>query len=114
MTPKEAMHRLPKSMRVGGHLWLIKTMTNAHAAGEQTFGKCAVVEQTIYLQEEFPSTEKLVDTFWHEVLHAIYYVWNMRDEDKEERLVGTLASAILALYTQNPWLHNWMRETLSG
>lgn len=83
-------------------------------SGERVFGQCSITEQTISFQAEFPTIEKLIDTFWHEVLHAVWWVWGIRDKDDEERTIVMLSSALLQLQIANPAIFRWMRSVLNG
>lgn len=48
----------------------------------------------------------------HEILHAIYWVYGVEDEDKEERLVGMMASALTQVWRDNPQVVTWLNEQL--
>jgi hypothetical protein len=70
------------------------------------------MEQTIRIQRHMATPQKAVDTFMHEVLHALYWAYGIRDEDKEERTVGAMSTALMTCYRDNPWLLDWIREAL--
>lgn len=104
------LDRLPKTMRVGAYEFRIKKMSSARAAGERRFGECSICEQAVSIQDWMPSRCKAVDTFIHELLHALYWAWGIEDEDKEERIVNVLGPAWTAFYRDNPWFLDWIKS----
>ena len=95
---------LPKQIRITGKLVKIKTITRSEAIEHGVWGMFIPDENLITLCNE-QSPADLLDTLLHEVLHAIYYYWNMQDTDDEERTVHTLASALQAIYVENQHFH---------
>lgn len=93
-------------MNVGDRVivkWSMHESASAHR-----FGEFSSIEQVIRLQADMPSRFKAVDTFFHEVTHAFYWVYGIDDADKEERAVS-----VLGLHRDNPWLSEWLRKVLS-
>lgn len=113
MTGPEAIAALPITVRIGPFDFAIKKMSTHVAAGRQQFGEFSCISFEISIQEDIPSAAKAVDTFLHEVLHGIYWSYGFEDEDKEERIVGNMATALTALYRDNPWLSAWISKALS-
>lgn len=110
----EAIARLPASIRIAGFDFTIRRMSSHESNGKGRYGECSTIEQTIYIQENIITNYKAVDTFLHEVLHALYWAYGVDDEDKEERIVGTLSSALMTCHRDNPWLALWIDEALRG
>lgn len=110
VTGIEAIDSLPPSIRVGPFDYRIEVWTAMQAAGERKFGACSTCEQKISIQRDMPTAVKAADTLLHEALHAIFWVYNIQDEDKEERSVGILAVALVALHRDNPWLAGWISD----
>jgi hypothetical protein len=102
------MGRLPGSVRVGPFEFSITLWDQHQATGAQRYGECSSVEQALRFQGDMPTRWKAVDTFFHEVSHAIYWAYGVHDDDKEERIVGALGTALAALYRDNPWLTGWI------
>ncbi len=54
-----------------------------------------------------------VDTLIHEILHAIWYEYQMCEEGEEEEIcVGKLASGLAKVMKRNPVLLDWIKEQL--
>ena len=104
------MQKLPAVVRVGPYDFRIVQWTIQQATGISRWGEFSSIEQTIRLQTDMPSRYKCLDTFFHELCHAIYWAYGISDDDKEERIVGMLGSAMAALYRDNPWLAGWVQS----
>lgn len=81
----------------------IKSWGQKEAINQNMFGRFACFDQTIYIDEGL-SDIKYVDTLLHELNHAIYWAYGIDDEDKEERIVGTFATAWTQVFRDNPVL----------
>lgn len=122
MTPLEdrqikglaAVEALPATMRIGAFTFVIEKWTATRAAGNGRYGECSTVELRISIQRDMAGPEKAVDTFFHEVGHAIFWANGMSEEDKEERTVGAFGSAWVQLYRDNPWLLGWIAKALES
>ncbi len=107
--------KLPVSVvKVGGFDFAIEYMNLHEAAASRRYGECSTIEQLLRFQQEMPSRFKAVDTVLHEIFHAIYWTFGIEDEDKEERIVSALGSAMMQVHRDNPWLAVWINETLHG
>ena len=109
---RRAIDALPNSIRIGAFDFAIALWTHHQASGSARYGEFSSIEQVIRLQRDMPSRFKAVDTFFHEVSHAIFWVYGIHDEDKEERVVAALGSAWTAIYRDNPWLTKWITEAV--
>jgi len=69
----------------------------------QRFGECSTYRQEIRVDTSL-KPQKLLDTFLHEINHAIYWAYHLEDTDKEERTIGTMATAWAQIYRDNPRL----------
>lgn len=61
------------------------------------------------------TVKQSVNTLIHEVLHAIYYTYGMREvlEDKhEEYAVNTFANGLTQVFKDNPKFLEWAKENL--
>lgn len=112
MTGVEAVAALPNMIRVSGFDIAIVKTDPMFTAAENKWGSWSCNEQMIRIQEHMPSRFKAVDTFLHELLHTIYWVHDIRDDDKEERVVGIISVALLSVHRDNPWLGVWLSRAL--
>ena len=44
----------------------------------------------------------LADTVMHELLHAIFKTFALKDEDDEERIVSAIATGLIGVFRDNP------------
>lgn len=69
----------------------------------------------IFLSGEYSLNES-VNLLIHEVLHAVYYTYGMRnvieDKTKEEYLVNTFANGLTQVIKDNPKFLEWVKENL--
>lgn len=111
---REAIEALPATIRVAGFDFKLEKWTHHQAAGASRYGEFSSIEQTIRVQLDMPSPFKAVDTVLHEISHAIFWVYGVHDEDKEERIVSVLGTAWMTLHRDNPWLIKWLDRVLHG
>ena len=105
--------KLPPTIRVGVYDFAIEQWDSCTAMGRHRWGECSVSEMHIGIQRDMPSRIKAADTFSHEVMHATYWAFGISDDDKEERTVNLMASGMLCVYRDNPWLLDWLKEAVS-
>jgi hypothetical protein len=106
----ELVKRLPAKIRVGPFDFAIEKWSPSRSAERSSYGECSTIEQRISIQIDHVTRFKAVDTVLHEISHAIFWAYGIEDEDKEERIVGTSASAWAAVYRDNPWLIDWIKS----
>lgn len=112
LTGRDAINKLPGHITVGPFDMEIVRMDACRSHAEESFGQFRAAEQQILIQHDMPTAIKAVDTFIHEVNHAIYWTHNMDDKDEEERIVATMATAWVQIYRANPWLAKWIDESI--
>lgn len=102
----------PKTVRVGPYQVSVIVESSHWANANQRFGEFSACEMCIRLQPEFACVTKLVDTLLHEILHAIHWAYRIEDEDKEERIVSTTATALTQVLLDNRELATWLSDLL--
>lgn len=113
MTGPEAVAALADSVRISAYDYKIEKWASHSAVASNRYGEFSSVEQTIRIKADHLTQHAAVDTVLHEIGHAIYHVWGMADEDKEERIVGTFATAWTQIHRDNPWLATWISKALA-
>jgi hypothetical protein len=100
---------LPKTIRVGPYDITIKLLPDDHEnSGEFNLGY-----GELRLQGEFYTPVMAVDTFLHEVIHAVSKIYDVIDDDLlEERVCSTLAPAMTAMFLHSPEILRWMLKSL--
>ena len=81
------------------------------AAALNRFGQFTYTSLTIKIDHTIHRI-KYVDTLLHELNHVIYWAYGMEDEDKEERIVGTYATAWTQVFRDNPDLLEFIKHNL--
>ena len=104
---------LPSSIRVGYLTYAIAEMVPMRATGEDAYGLCDNCQHIISIRSDLEPV-KAANTVLHEVLHACWYVADLHDEDKEERIVTTLANVLSGVWRDNPMLVSWINERLDA
>ena len=81
--------------------------------GEDRYGDCDHTRHVIRVVTGGISPQAIVETLWHEVLHASCHVIAF-DKDDEESLVSRLAPVQLAVLRDNPELTELLNKYCSG
>jgi hypothetical protein len=105
---RQAVDALPASLRVGPFDFDIEKLSAQRAKGHDCFGEFSPCEGHIAVQVDMPSAAKAADTLLHEAGHAIYWTYGLADEDREERIVSTFATAWAQVFRDNRWLLDWI------
>jgi len=104
------MIKLPKILKIGGFDIQVVEWHPYTAQDQAQYGHFSAHQMKIEI--DMTSTkQQLKRTIWHEILHAIFYVYSIKDEDKEERIVETLSKAIIQVFKDNSWVY---KELLNG
>lgn len=104
---------LPKTLKVAAFDIVVEEWHPHAATGEQKYGIFSSYTMTIKVDCSVP-TCKVLDTFLHEIFHAIYWAYSIEDEDKEERIVNCLGTAWAQVLRDNPLLVEWLSAVTSG
>lgn len=107
---RKLVERLPKNIRVGAFDVAIDKWDASQSASSQRYGEFSSIEQRVSIQLDMSTRHKAVDTFLHEITHAIFWAYGIEDEDKEERITGVLSTGWTAFYRDNPWLLDWIKS----
>lgn len=100
-------------MRVGAFDFLIIDWDSPSANAERSFGVCIPGNQTIKVDSSVHPM-KVADTLIHEINHAIWWAYNMYDEDKQERTVATMATAWTQIYRDNPEILAFIQQQVAS
>lgn len=99
------------SLRIGPYDIAVLSWEPRSAQANNSSGEFSSTEMCIRINCR---TDRLfaVDTVLHEILHAIYWAYQIKPEDGEERTVTVLATAWLQVYRDNPGLLLWLYDTI--
>jgi len=110
---RRVVEALPRSIRIGPHDFTIDKWHATTAAGARRYGECSTAELSIRIQLDMASPSRAVETFVHELLHAMYAAADLRDSDNEERVCGALSAMFVQVLRDNRWLAEWMTRSLA-
>lgn len=108
MAPSAFVRSLPGSIRVGPHD--IKIVVRKLEDCEGMFTSSSAC---IEMRDEPSSKTVVVDTFLHEVNHALFWTCALPQTGNDEELIaGALATGWTQVYRDNPWLLGWIKRGL--
>jgi len=91
------------TVRISHYDFKIERIKGKTMSANEVFGLCNKDKQIIYIDSSAtPAVQR--DTLLHEILHAIWWTGYLEDDDKEERVISTLATGLMNVYRDNPWL----------
>jgi hypothetical protein len=97
---------LPQSIRVGPFDMTFVELTGEDA--EANNGEFTASDGTIGLRPEFLDGARAADTLIHEILHAIWFVADLKTEQGEEFIVNTQAIYLTQVFRDHPELLAWL------
>jgi hypothetical protein len=80
-------------------------------SGSAKFGWADLNRQKIFISDDL-TPGKVADTFMHEVLHVLNWIFDIDDGVKEESLCLRLSSGLLAFWRDNPEAMRWLEHVL--
>lgn len=101
--------RLPNEVVVGPYTFKIKKWSTNMTQDKDALGQFLPREEYIGIDPSLKGI-LLLDTLIHEINHAVYFVYNILDEDKEERTVNALSTAWVKIYLDNPSLLGYINS----
>lgn len=105
--------KLPTKIKVAAFDIDIEDWHHHSANAAHSYGEFSSQENKIRI-DVTTNKIKLIDTFIHEINHAIFWAYGIEDEDKEERVVATLATAWVQIYRDNPDILPFIQDTLEA
>lgn len=104
--------KLPDTIKVGAYDYTIIARGQDWKRSVGAYGRCHTEEQTIEIVTEGITPIFQLDTFMHEILHAIFSYHALDDDDDEEKTVTLLASGLVAVLRDNPELVKFQNAVL--
>ena len=89
------------SVKIGPHTITIHQMSTSEALAQGIHGSFSEIEGCIRLNTD-RAMSSVIDTLMHEIIHGMYSVYSLCDEDDEERTVSVLGTGMAALFIDNP------------
>ena len=112
--PKTSKDYFPNQIKLGHFVLTIKLLDSEliYNLGEQQ-GSYESRENKIYLDKDIVAGEpkQAVNLVIHELMHAIYYQYNLNKESTEEDIVNAMSNGITELLTRTD-LFKWIEHKL--
>lgn len=102
----DAYAGIPKSIKVGCYKFRIEVLEADDAEASAEFGHMNSVNQKIRLRPGM-TAQNLADTFIHEVIHAINWLFDSHDGMSEEQFTLMAAHGLCSLWQDNPKAMKW-------
>lgn len=102
---------LPTKVKVGPFEYEIRWLDLKRQNRDEIYGKCNSDKCVIWLPDG-RKRQRVGETFFHEVTHAIWYVYGLGKKESQEKAVKALALGWSAFMRDNSealiWMHNLM------
>lgn len=102
---------LPKAVKVGPHTFTVVERGKAWEAMTGAYGHTNYNDYSIDVVTEH-RLSNVVDTLLHEIFHAIFYTYDLKDEDVEEKVVRVGTTAWLQVMRDNPELMTFVNKSV--
>ena len=103
---------LPTKIKVACYDIAVEDWSKKEADAAGQYGEFSFQDLVIKVTTEGQANTTIADTFIHEIMHAVYCIYHIRDKDKEERTVTTLSTGMTQVYRDNPEVLQFIKEML--
>lgn len=107
------MINLPKKVKIAGFDICIEIWEVSSARVNDRHGEFSELEGIIRIDTSTNNKYQILDTFLHELNHAIFWAYNIHDKDNEERTVGMFSTAYTQIFRDNVDILRFIQEILS-
>ncbi len=104
---------LPASVKVGWKTFAIESWPPHEAHENRRYGETRHQTRKIMVITDYGALQA-AETLIHEILHTIYDIWDIKDEDDEERTVHSIAAGLASVGHNNPEVFAWIAKNLAG
>ncbi len=101
----------PTKIRIGLFDYEIVDWNPVTAVAAHRYGECSTQERVIRVSR-LHGHRQSGETLLHEIMHAIFNEWYIKDEDNEERTVGTMSLGLASTWRDNPEVFAWIDHAL--
>lgn len=103
---------IPTAVRIGHMIFRIEVSEFDDSAANHEFGHTNIMNQKIRIRPNQPA-QCLANTFLHEVLHAIHWVYGLwtAESPDEELYTNQSTNGLMAFFQDNPEATAWMLKT---
>lgn len=102
--------KLPNKVRIAGLDYAIVPCDALQH--QRMYGVFDANAREIRIDSNHYNHHNILDTILHEILHGVYWQYNIKSEDDEERTVTAMSTGLTQVLLDNPDLVKWIvRET---
>jgi len=102
---------LPDKIKVAGYDIKIINWHPLQAGNVQRYGEFS--SHLLEIKIDMSASDgRVLDILLHEIYHAVYWAYDIQDEDKEERIVNVFSTAMNQVYLDNPDLLRYINESV--
>ena len=87
--------------------WSVTWVPKNISSGTEKFAWADLRNQALFIEESL-SSGKSRESILHEILHALYWVFDLKDKEKEERVISCLSTGLLSIFRDNPKFALWL------
>jgi hypothetical protein len=109
--PKQIDDDMPTSVKVGWRDYKIETMSRGESVCRNRTGEILQVDERIRISDGV-SRRHQSETLLHEIMHAVYWLWNVSEKMDEEPIVLSLAGGLATVWRDNPAVMEWIARGL--
>lgn len=107
----DVYRKMPKTVRVGCFSYAVTVIEEEGAEIAGIAGAMHSLRQRIRIRAGM-TPHQVANTFIHEVLHAIHYVYGLSDDSDEETFTELTANGMCAFWQDNPEACKWWQSLL--
>ena len=104
------MKKPPATIQVADLLFAVVPLSPNSSEASEKYGVTDLQSSTIHYAEN-QTDDRLRNTILHEVFHACWNRANLKDDDREERIVTGLANVFIQVLQDNPEWVKWIKVT---
>ena len=104
--------KIPSTVKIGCYSFKVEVGPSWAFQNSSELGHCNLDECAIRLSPTL-SPQQLANTFLHEVIHAIHWVYGLEDTSNEERFTNETANGLCALWQDNPQTMDWWKSIVN-
>jgi len=101
--------KLPKSIKIANHTFKIVQMKKDIASLKRRFGECDCDNLEIRVAVHHKDSH-VYETLIHEIFHAIYWSYNIKENDDEERTVTAFGIGWSQVLNTNKSLRKFIKS----
>lgn len=103
--------KLPRKVKIGCYDISVVDWHPHAAAALGRYGEFSSLELLIRIDLSV-NPVVIANTLLHELMHAIYWVYEIRDGDDQERTVTTMATGMTQVFKDNPNIVNFISDLM--